>query len=224
MFCPAGMTPWISPGGMPASQSRGTLMFWLKKSSIHRRMDNSFLRLAFEDGATAFKQACDGECSLREGIILPALVLDVRTSSGSAAAARIQDDGSQIAFVRVASADGGFTVPASTSGLRGPTPQPGHLVAWQADRYDRNLAKLAPATKRRFGWIGVRDKRCGWIGVIKGTLRLIYEDDGWIGDKRFRVLTEIAAPRRTHALDSSLSIRPATASRKPLFTDLIATR
>ena len=160
-------------------------MFWLKKLSTQKGMGDAFLRLAFEDGATAFKQACDGECSLCEGIILPALVLDVRTSSGSAAAAKTQDDGRQIVFVRVASADGGFIVPASTSGLRGPTLRPGHLVAWQAERYDPTVAKLAPATKKRFGWIGVRDKRCGWVGLIKGTLKLIYEGDGWIGDERF---------------------------------------
>jgi hypothetical protein len=160
-------------------------MFWLNEFSIHRRMGGALVRFAFEDGAAAFKLACDGECSLREGVILPALVLGVRTSCGSAAAAEIQDDGRQTTFVRVASADGGFIVPASAGGLRGPTLQPGHLVAWQAERYDPNVAKLAPSTKRRFGWIGVRDKRCGWVGLIKGTLKLIYEGDGWIGDERF---------------------------------------
>jgi hypothetical protein len=148
-------------------------------------MDDALSRFAFEDGATAFKQACDGECLLREGVILPALVLDVRNSFGSAPAAKNLVDGGQIASIRVASADGGFIVSASTSGLRGPTLQPGHFVAWQAERYDPDVAKVAPATKKRFGWIGVRDKRSGWVGLIKGTLKLIYEDGGWVGDERF---------------------------------------
>jgi len=142
-------------------------------------------RLAFEDGLTAFEQACAGNCMLQQGIMLPALVLDARELFGAATAVEIQGNGRQMASVRVASADGGFIVSASTSGSRGPRLQPGHFVAWQAERYDPQVAKEAPATQKRFGLFGLKDKRFGWVGLIAGTLKPEYWDGGWIGDERF---------------------------------------
>src|ERR1700691_973688 len=111
-------------------------------------------RFAFEDSLTAFEQACAGDCMLHEGVMLPALVLD----------AEIQGNGRQMASVRVASADGGFIVSASTGGSGGPRLLPGHFVAWQAERYDAQVAKEAPPTQKRFGLFGVKDKRLGWVG------------------------------------------------------------
>jgi hypothetical protein len=140
--------------------------------SSHRAL---FPGLAFEDSLTAFERACDGECPLHEGVMLPALVLD----------AEIQGNGCQMVSVRVASADGGFIVSASTSGSRGPRLHPGHLVAWQAQRYDPQVAKDAPGTHKRFGLFGLKDKRIGWVGLIVGTLKLEYRDGGWVGDERF---------------------------------------
>jgi hypothetical protein len=107
--------------------------------------------------------------------MLPALVLD----------AEIQGNGRQMASVRVASADGGFIVSASTGGSGGPRLLPGHFVAWQAERYDAQVAKEAPPTQKRFGLFGVKDKRLGWVGLIAGTLKREYSDGGWIGDERF---------------------------------------
>jgi hypothetical protein len=142
-------------------------------------------RLKFEDSLTAFEHACGGECVLREGIMLPALVLDARELSGAATAVEIQGDGCQMASVRVASADGGFIVSASTCGARGPRLRPGQFVAWQAERYDPMVTKKAPAAQKRFGLFGLKDKRIGWIGLIAGTLKSEYRDGGWIGDERF---------------------------------------
>jgi hypothetical protein len=158
--------------------------FKRQKLRIQISNDDDFPRRAFEDSLSSFKLACAGECPLHEGIILPALVLDARELFGVATAVKIQDDGRQIASVRVASADGGFIVSASTSGTRGPTLRPGHFVAWQAERYDPRVAKDAPRQKG-FGWIGLKDKRFGWVGLIKGTLKPEYRNDGWVGDERF---------------------------------------
>jgi hypothetical protein len=146
---------------------------------------NLFPRLAFKDNLSAFERACDGECQLHEGIMLPALVLDAREMLGAASAVQIQGDGRQTACLRVASADGGFIVSASTSGSGGTRLQPGHFVAWQAERYDPQVAKKAPARNKRFGLFGLKDKRYGWVGVIAGTLKPEYRNGGWIGDERF---------------------------------------
>jgi hypothetical protein len=151
-----------------------------------RAVDSSlFPRVTFYDGLTAFEHACDGECVLREGIMLPALILDACELFGAASAVEIQDDGRQMASIRVASADGGFIVSASTCGALGPKLRPGQFVAWQAERYDPKGAKEAPAAQKRFGLFGLKDKRIGWIGQIAGTLKPEYWDGGWIGDERF---------------------------------------
>jgi hypothetical protein len=63
--------------------------------------------------------------------------------------------------------------------------QPGHFVAWQAERYDPQVAKEAPARNKRFGLFGLKDKRSGWVGVVAGKLKPEYRDGGWIGDERF---------------------------------------
>lgn len=156
-----------------------------KKLLIRREEVEPFLRLTFEDSLTAFEHACDCECLLHEGIVLPALVLDARELLDAETAVKIQDDGRQIASVRVASPDGGFVVSASTSGAHGPTLEPGHFVAWQAERYDLQLAKHTFARRKRFGWMNWKDKRLGWVGVIEGTLKLEYRNGGWVGDERF---------------------------------------
>jgi hypothetical protein len=159
--------------------------FFRRKTLQSRSGDDPFLQLAFEDSLRAFEHACGGECLLRAGTILPALVLDARELLGAETATKIQDDGRQVALIRVASGDGGFLVSASTSGARGPTLQPGHFVAWQAERYDPQLAKNTPASRKRFGWVNLKDKRFGWVGLIEGTLKLEYGNGGWVGDERF---------------------------------------
>jgi hypothetical protein len=187
--------------------------FKREKLPIQRTDAGSFLQLAFEDSSIAFQQACGAECLLHEGIILPALVLDARELFGAATAVEIQGNGHQIAFIRVASVDDGFIVSASTSGARGPTLQPGHFVAWQAERYDPQVAKDAPASQKRFGWIGSKDKRFGWVGSIKGTLKLEYKDGGWVGDELFVSERTTTTGRAVSSPPSSVSLVTAAMTR-----------
>jgi hypothetical protein len=145
-------------------------------------MEPCFAGRVFEASLVAFEDACQEECLLHEGIMLPALVLDARELFGAATAVDIRENGRQVASVRVASADGGFIVSASTSGVHAPGLQPGHLVVWQAEHYDPQVAKGAPEKHKRFGWIGLRDKRFGWVGLIVGTLKSESRSGGWVGD------------------------------------------
>jgi hypothetical protein len=128
----------------------------------------------FKDGQAAIEYCCEYmECPLSEGCFLPALVLDARTEFGTAVAVKIQDDGNQIAIIRVASSDGGFKVAASTAGPKGPTLQPGQLVAWRAGKYVPEVAQAA------------KEKRFGWVGIIEGTLKPEFVNGGWIGGEKF---------------------------------------
>lgn len=77
--------------------------------------------LFFNDEAAALAHACRYmECPLKEGSMLPALVLDASEMFGTTQAVRIDSDGTQIALLRVASSDGGFLVLAPTVGPEGP--------------------------------------------------------------------------------------------------------
>lgn len=129
----------------------------------------------FKDNMAAFEFACQYlDCTLTEGGNLPALVLDPRELFGTSSSTKIQQDGTQIATLRVASNDSGFIVFASTLGANGPTLQPGQLVIWQAGRY---VAQVAEAAK-------TKDKRIGWAGLIIATLKPEYREGCWIIDKR----------------------------------------
>ena len=111
----------------------------------------------FASGAEALDYACKYlECPLRERSFLPALVVDART----------RDDGYQVAELRVASADGGFIVSATTLGPQGPQLKPGDLVAWHASRFDESS---------------------GWIGLIIGTLKPELRDGRWLGEQKFSI-------------------------------------
>ena len=130
--------------------------------------------LSFRDGKSAFDFACQYmTCSLAEGSILPGLVVDSRKEMGTAAAVKVQPDGSQIAVVRIASDDGGFSVPAMTFGAKGPSLTPGQLVAWKAVKYMPQMGQDAD------------DKRLGWVGLIMGTLKNEYQDNAWVGGEEF---------------------------------------
>jgi hypothetical protein len=110
--------------------------------------------LSFKDGKAAFIYSCEFmDCTLREGSMLPALVLDSREEFGTKTAIAVNDKGLQTCVLRVASDDGGFIVPAQTAGAKGPTLKPGMLVGWQARAYSADIAKKSPDDPR-FGWIG----------------------------------------------------------------------
>jgi hypothetical protein len=130
--------------------------------------------LVFEDGSAALEYACKFmECSLHEGSNLPAVVLDSRELFATPTAVRTQDDGNQIAMIRVASDDGGFVVPATTAGPNGPKLQPGQLIAWIAMKHLPEITQT------------MKDKRFGWVGLIVGTLKPEHRSGSWVGDERF---------------------------------------
>ena len=137
---------------------------------------------SFQDGIAAFRYACKFlECPLHEGAFLPAVVLDPLEVFGTQTPAKTKD-GNQVAFLCVASNDGGFFVTAITAAPKGPRLEPGQLVAWRAVRYVADIANT------------VSDKRFGWVGVIVGTLKPEHENGCWVGTEIFRPSLRGAAP------------------------------
>ena len=149
--------------------------FFKRKKPIHSSASESGIPpLYFKDGNAALEYACKFmECPLGEGSFLPAVVLDSRELFGTQTAVKIQDDGNQLAMLRVASDDGGFLVAATTANPKGPRLQSGQLVAWKAMKY---VPAIAETTK---------DKRFGWVGLIVGTLKPEHVNGSWAGDERF---------------------------------------
>jgi len=109
--------------------------------------------LSFKDAQSAVKYACDyTECSLKDGSILPALVLK----------SRVLENGLQICDLELAAAFVSTRQSAGlTAGAKGPKLEPGMLVAWQvrwgnADATiisGRIIATLHPNFDIEKGWI-----------------------------------------------------------------------
>ena len=127
--------------------------------------------LCFKDAQAAFEYSCRFmDCGLRNGSILPALVLDSRQLFGTEIAVIVRANGLQGCFLRIASDDDGFVVFAETVGAKGPKLEPGMLVAWQAGEYSVDVAKA-----------GSWDQRFGWVGLIIATLHPHFDiEEGWI--------------------------------------------
>jgi hypothetical protein len=129
----------------------------------------------FPDGISALRYACKFlECPLQEGTFLPAVVLEPRELFGAQVKVKTDKNGNQLAFLCVASSDGGFFVAAATAGSSGPRLEPGQLVAWKAVRHVPDIAS------------NVSDKRFGWVGVIVGTLKNEHRDGCWVSAEIFR--------------------------------------
>ena len=87
--------------------------------------------LPFESNDAAFEYSCKYlETSLYDGATLTAIVLDAREELGSAVAVKMEEDGTQMATVKVASDDGGFLSVALAP--KGMNVKPGELVGWTA--------------------------------------------------------------------------------------------
>jgi hypothetical protein len=152
-------------------------MFEFKRKNPKASSDGDIGRppRVFPDGIAAFRYACKFlECPLHEAALLPALVLDPREVFGPQATVKTETEGHQIPVLCVASNDGGFFVVATTAGPRGPTLEPGQLVAWRAVRHVPDIAKT------------VSDKRFGWVGVIVGTLKPEQRNGCWVSAEIFR--------------------------------------
>ena len=148
--------------------------FKRKKPTRPSASENVIPQLCFEDGNAALEYACKFmECPLGEGSFLPAVVLDSRELFDTQTAVKTQEDGNQLAMLRVASDDGGFLVAATTANPKGPKLQPGQLVAWTAMKH---VPEIAETTK---------DQRFGWVGLIVGTLKPEHANGCWVGDERF---------------------------------------
>lgn len=149
-------------------------MFGLFKQKNKYGIEGHSPPLKFKSGDEAFRYACKYlECPMHENTILPALVVDASKEFGARTAVKLEDDGTQVATLRVASKDGGFIVMAKTVSADGPILQPGQLVGWQAIKYMKELGEKTD------------DDRFGWVGLIIGTLKPEYQNGSWAGDERF---------------------------------------
>lgn len=146
-----------------------------KKASAPIAGSDEVMPLYFKSGDAALEMSCKYlDCTLAKGSLLPAVVLDSHKLFGTEAPVKMEDNGIQLAMLRVASSDGGFLVAAHTVSGNGPSLEPGQLVAWQAMSYVSEIAEVP-----------VTDERLGWIGFIIGTLKPVYVNGNWVVDTKF---------------------------------------
>ena len=143
-------------------------------SEGRQKNEENELTLPFKSAEAAFEHACKYmENTLDVGSVLPALVIDAAEMFGVPFAVKQNDDGTQLATIKVASDDGGFIAIADTLG-KGPVLQVGDFVAWHAGTFNKELANAS------------EDKRTGWVGFIVGTLEPTWENEGWVGKARYK--------------------------------------
>jgi hypothetical protein len=110
--------------------------------------------LTFKDGEAFFQYQCMyGETHItpKRGVV--ALVLDARSQFGAEDAVKQKPDGTQMAVIRVAAPDGGFTTMAETpSPGSGTKLSPGDVVIWVP--LERNESFHRAAIDPRAAWIG----------------------------------------------------------------------
>jgi hypothetical protein len=115
--------------------------------------------LPFKSSEAAFEFACKlHPDEVRDGSGHVGRVLDSRALLGAQEAVKLQDDGRQLAVLKIANSDGGFIVPAKTAVKNAPPLRPGDLVLWVAGTYLPQIAET------------LGDKREGWVGLIVGVL------------------------------------------------------
>jgi len=116
-------------------------------------------RLASKTPQHFFAMQCKyGGTRLAEGLGIVAIVLDARSELGANVAIERQENGCQLAAIRVVGEDGGFVTVASTASERGDPLQPDDLVIWVPGKYLPDLA----------GYTG--DTRRGWVGAIMAKI------------------------------------------------------
>lgn len=133
--------------------------------------------LTYKNATSAFQSQCTTmDCTVSIGKALPALVVDAQKELGAEDNGVATDDrGHQMAFLKVASSDGGFVVAATANAPGGPTLYPGQLVLWCPVTFDARVGQP-------FG-----DVRFAWLGKIIGTLTPTYDRERsmWVPEAVF---------------------------------------
>ncbi len=112
--------------------------------------------LPFKDGEAFFEYQCRyGEIEIQQKRGVVALVLDARSQFGATEAVKQKPDGTQLAVIRVAAPDGGFTTMAETPGPGSGTKlTPGDVVIW------------VPLERNEDFHRALVDARAAWMGFI----------------------------------------------------------
>lgn len=114
----------------------------------------SLPKLIYKSGEAFFGLQCKyGHTELEKGQGLVALVLDAVKEHGTKVAVKVQPNGCQLATLKVASPDGGFTTFAETASPNGDHLHPGDLVIWVPMTHMQKLADTLG--QHRQGWIGL---------------------------------------------------------------------
>ncbi len=112
-------------------------------------------KLVYKSGEAFFEMQCKyGHTALVPGQGVVGIVLDAKKQFGTEVAVKVMPNGCQLATLRIAGDDGGFTTFAETQSANGERLNPGDLVVWMPGVHNPDLAQ-------KFG-----DERSGWIGLI----------------------------------------------------------
>ena len=135
--------------------SIGGLAMWGWKKKTKDLPD----KIPFKTPEGFFETQCKfGGTRLAEGVGVVAIVLDAKAAFGTSVAVKIQENGCQLAALRVAADDGGFVTTAETASPKGDRLKPNDIVIWVPGAYLPALAKAAG------------DKRRGWVGLIMAKI------------------------------------------------------
>jgi len=115
--------------------------------------------LYFKSGLAFFEYQCKyGFTKIENNVAIVGLVLDAQKEFGASNSVSIGKDGSQLAALRVASADGGFLVFANTPSHTGDKLKPDDCVLWVPSIYSHEAGNQ------------MSDPRSGWIGLIRAKV------------------------------------------------------
>ena len=139
---------------------------WKKKSRLPV--------MTFETGEAFVDYHCKYmNTRLQVGSPLAAVVLDAMQRVGVPVAVKVDEDGNQMAMLRVASDDGCFVVLAQTASGKGDRLVPGDAVAWIPGQY---LSGVGASSN---------DERSGWVGLIVAKIAPEIDEN----TKQMRVLS-----------------------------------
>jgi hypothetical protein len=114
----------------------------------------------FKSGASFFELQCKyGDTKIEKGKGVVAIILDAREEFGTPVAVKVEQDGRQVAVLRVASEDGGFVVTSQTPSGTGDRLHPGDIVVWVPSDHSEEVGEV------------FQDERSGWIGFIRAKVK-----------------------------------------------------